>query len=98
MIRGSGDEVRSYFNQLAGAPETRERSAFGRPFDGAGFERFGGEPGRVYRLCLRTVAMGDLNAVDVAQATHHQLLRNAGCLDPREELVDGTKLPLSQTF
>ena len=87
VLRGTGDDLRTFFYQLENAPEAITRNAFGRGFDGQEYERFGGLPGVRYRLALRVVAMGDTNAVDVAQATHRALLQRHGCLTPAEELV-----------
>ena len=36
-------------------------------------------------MCLRVVATGDLNAVDIAQETHRAMLSEAGCMS--EEVV-----------
>jgi len=41
---------------------------------------FGGQPGQLYKLCLDTVAMGNLNAVDICQEAHEAVLRNGGLL------------------
>ena len=59
---------------------------------------FGGKPGVSYRLALRVVAMGDLNAVDIAQQTHTDLLSNAGCMLDKNVLVYGRALPDSSLF
>ena len=37
--------------------------------------------------------MGDLNAVDIAQETHVEILRDAGCMLPDEVLAYGSALP-----
>ena len=58
-VRGSGDDLRSFFYYLRNARGARLRNAFGRAFDGAEVERFGGVPGTSYRLALEVVAMGD---------------------------------------
>ena len=48
-IRGSGEDLKTCFSQCLNAPAALSRSAFGRRFDGSGFEEFGGEPGSAYR-------------------------------------------------
>ena len=40
----------------------------------------GGIAGQQYYLGLRVIAMGDRNAVDVAQETHEQVLADGGVL------------------
>ena len=42
--------------------------------------------------------MGDTNGVDLAQATHESLLRNAGCLDAHQTLIYGRIFPSSSTL
>ena len=79
-IRGSGDDLRGYFHQVRDAHHARSRNCFGRSFDGVGFERYGGSPGELYKLCLETVAMGNLNAVDICQQAHEDVLRRGGLL------------------
>ena len=54
------------------------RNAFGRGFTGESYKEFGGVPGVKYRLALAVIPMGDLNAVDVAQTCHEEILRRAG--------------------
>ena len=41
-IRGSGDDLRSYFNQLKNLEEAVPRSAFGDVFDGEMYSEWGG--------------------------------------------------------
>ena len=77
-IRGSGEDLKTCFPQCLKAPAALSRSAFGRRFDGPGFEEFGGKPGSAYCLALRVIAMGDQIAVDVAQALHVDLSSAAG--------------------
>ncbi len=77
QVRGSGDDLRTYFYQLAQLPELIRRNAFGRRFDGEGYEQWGGQAGKSYYMALRVQAMGDLNAVDIAQAVHVQIFDDA---------------------
>jgi len=84
-IRGSGDDLRGYFHQVRDIPTAESRNCFGRTFDGLGFEEFGGLPGHNYKLCLNTVAMGNLNAVDICQEAHEEVLRSGGLLS--EDIV-----------
>ena len=52
------------------------RNAFGRRFDGEGYEQWGGQAGKSYYMALPVQAMGDLNAVDIAQAVHVQIFND----------------------
>jgi hypothetical protein len=62
-IRGSGDDLRTYFHQLKNSDQAIWRNVLGKQFSGAGWESFGADPHKQYRLALRVAAMGDLNAV-----------------------------------
>ncbi len=73
-VRGSGDDLRTYFYCLRQRQALRERNCFGRAFDGAAYADYGGQAGIVYRLALDVMAMGDHNAPDIAQACHEDLL------------------------
>ena len=67
-VRGSGDDLSNYFYLLAHLPEWTVRNAFGRPVSGALFTEFGYDSSQIYYPAFRVVCMGDLNAVDIAQA------------------------------
>ena len=97
-IRGSGDDLRTYFYCLRGPPTYSRRTCFGRAISGQEARALGGDPRVTYRLGLRVEAMGDLNAVDVAHETHRSILIQAGCLDPRTELIYGSPFPKGQTL
>jgi len=43
--------------------------------------------------CFNTLAMGTSYAVEVAQHSHTNLLRRAGCLDPSQQVKYRTPLP-----
>ena len=47
---------------------------------------------------LASVAMGDCNACEFAQASHRELLIRAGALDPACEICYGEPLPRSRIF
>ena len=55
-------------------------------------------PRVAHRLCLTIIPMGDHNAVDLAQAVHAQVLRNAGCMSDEELLEWGRPIPLGPIF
>lgn len=92
-LRGSGTDLSKYFYRLKECEEMLSRNCFGRRFDGGAYSEFGGVRGCKYRLCLGVVAMGSLNAVDVATKTHLALGEACGGL-PREALMEyGKPLP-----
>ena len=97
-IRGSGDDLSNYFYLLKHNEAWLPRNAIGESFDGAGFEEFGGVAGRRYLLCFRVVAMGDLNAVDISQQVHLELLRKGDCMRPNECIEFRSPLPTSLTY
>ena len=94
VLRGSGDDLRTYFYCLENAEDAVPYNAFGRRLTGsAEWKQYGAAEGRFYRLALRVTAMGDRNAVDVANETHRGVLHAAGCLRPGEELAYGWVYP-----
>ena len=99
VVRGSGDDLRTYFYALANAPEALLHSCFGRRLVGSDeWSAYGARLGVSYRLALRVVGMGDRNAVDIAQACHEGVLRSRGCLRGRERLAYGRRFPLYDTL
>ena len=97
-IRGSGDDLKSYFYQFKNAENSIKRSAFGRPFDGSVCGKFGGVAGTSYLLCLNVVAMGDINAADIGQAVHEAALEAFGCCSDDTKLARGRALPPGPVF
>ena len=93
-VRGSGDDLSNYFYVLAHNPKWLGRNVISpEPLNGSDFLQFGAKAGQRYYLALRVVAMGDLNAVDIAQATHEQVLKNASCFLKHEILEYGQPVP-----
>ena len=76
-MRGSGEDLKSYFFQLEHVPYSRPYDASGRQFKGEENPELQLEAGRAKRLTLRVCAMGGLNSADVAQATHEAVLQQA---------------------
>jgi hypothetical protein len=74
------------------------RNAVGIPFDGEGYEEFGGVKGQSYILSFRVVAMGDLNAVDISQQVHLEVLKDCHCMCDNEVLHFGGPIPASHTL
>ena len=61
--------------------------------DGAHFTDLGYTAGEKYYLAFRVVCMGDVNATDIAQETHTEILKDAGCMDASEVLTYGVTTP-----
>ncbi len=97
-IRASIDDISCFFYCLRSPPQWVARTAFGRVFTGKEAERLGGSASRRYHLGLRVWAMGDSNAVDVAQATHESILRAAGCLRASEHLKYNGPFPAGKVL
>ena len=73
-VTGTGDDLKNFFYNLSTPLEWRKRTAFGRVFSGAEAAELGGSPHKRYHMCLSVWPMGDLNAVDITQATHEAVL------------------------
>lgn len=72
----------------------RGRNAFGGRLPAHLVEEYGGDPALAHRVTFRVVPMGDHNAVDIAQAVHMQVLRDAGLCDPTIFLEWGSPSPM----
>ena len=97
-IRGSGDDLSNYFYLLKHQDEWLPRNAVGKAFDGKGYEAYGGEKGKRYLLAFKVIAMGDLNAVDIAQQVHVEILKGCACVSPSECIEFREPLPASHTM
>jgi len=97
-LRGSGDDLSNYFYLLSHAPNWTHRNCFGRVFTGESAVALGGDPTKRYHLKLTVLGMGDLNSVDIAQATHLGILRGCGCMAPEHSLVYGQPVPESDVL
>lgn len=97
-IRASGDDLQNYFYLIKHLESWHHRNAFGQAFKGALLPELGLEPSQWYVPAFKVVCMGDTNGVDLAQATHESLLRNAGCLDAHQTLIYGRIFPSSSTL
>ena len=92
-MRGSGDDLENCFYLLSHKPVWRPRNCFGRVFSGSDATALRGDAAQRYHMMLKVVAMGELNSVDVAQATHVGLLKKAGCMSNKDALRYGNPLP-----
>ena len=94
-VRGSGDDLSNYFYLLEHKPEWLHRNVVGHVVSGQGFEKFGFDPNEKYILSFKVIPMGDLNAVDIAQQTHLEILRDCGVMSPSEVIAYRSPLPAS---
>eukprot|EP00438_Fugacium_kawagutii_P028079 Skav223928 [mRNA] locus=scaffold2593:382825:387213:+ [translate_table: standard] len=97
-IRGSGDDLSNYFYLLKHRPDWLHRNTVGKAFDGEGYEEYGGINGKRFLLSFQVIAMGDLNAVDIAQQVHLEILRDGQCMAPNECIEFKQPLPASHTL
>ena len=98
VLRGSGDDLRTYFHCLRKAPEAVRRTCVGRVISGAEAEALGGCAQKRYRIGLLVIAMGDTNAVDVANECHRSVLSMYGCLNPANEVIYGNVFHTGPVF
>ena len=92
-IRGSGDDLSNYFYLLKHQEHWLHRNCVGKPVPGFRFQKYGCDPKRKYLLCMKVVPMGDCNAVDIAQQTHLEILREAGVMRENEVIAYRSPLP-----
>ena len=97
-VRGSGDDLSNYFYLLKHNTDWLPRNVVATSFDGEGYEAYGGEKGQKYLLAFRVVAMGDLNAVDISQQVHLEILQDAHCMQDGERIEFRQPLPASHTW
>ena len=53
-LRGSGDDIDTYYFQLGHEPNWYHRNCFGRRITGLAAQRLGGDPSKVYRMALKS--------------------------------------------
>ena len=97
-IRGSGDDLSNYFYLLKHQESWLHRNMIGKPVSGSLFTEYGCDKNKKYVLSFRVIPMGDLNAVDIAQQTHVEILKDAGCMSPNHVLSFKEPLPASHTL
>ena len=90
-IRGSGKDLRSYYNQLLHRDPTR--NVVGRVMLGKEFPDVPCDPQGRYMLGLCVWSMGNQNACEVAHQTHAGVLRAVGGLAPHRLLEWGRPVP-----
>ena len=79
-VRASADDISNYFYHLKLPDNAGKRSGFGQVITGGAAVKLGGLSSGRYHLVSCVWNMGDHNAVDVAQATHEEVLIKGGAL------------------
>ena len=97
-IRGSGDDLSNYFYLLRHQEAWLHRNCIGQPVSGSAFIDYGCDPSMKYLLCFTVIPMGDANAVDIAQQTHLEILREAGTMWDEEVISYKSPLPPKDFF
>ena len=92
-IRGSGDDMESWFFQLQHQDDWHRHNGVGRRLLGKDFVDCGGIVGNRYRLVMRVVGMGDHNGVAFAQNTLEGILRSGGALKAESLLKFSRPIP-----
>ena len=94
-LRASGYDLSCYFTQLREHASGLAYQAVGRPFYGHEYPELRLDPCRLYVMCMLAIGMGDLNAVDIAQEVHLEVLRDHGAFHEEGHLRWACPLPLS---
>ena len=97
-LRISSDDLSEYYYTFKVSKARAARNAIGITFEGHELSHlrcFSEEfRGKQVFLCLSTLAMGDGLAVEIAQQSHYNLLRQlGGCMDPKEVLAYRRAIP-----
>ncbi len=85
-VRGSGDDLNITTSICCKITEHRRSY---------GFEKFRYDPHENYILSFKVIPMGDLNAVDIAQQTHLEILIYCTTMSPSEVIAYRSPLPAS---
>jgi hypothetical protein len=97
-LRGSLHDLRVFFFCLAQPEERVHKNAVGRIWEASDFPDLNLDPAQDYVLCLRVQGMGDLNAVDVAQTVHEEVLKVAGTLREDQVIRYGHPVPAGDSW
>ena len=97
-VRASGYDLSCYFTQLREHASGLAYQAVGRPFYGHEYPELRLDPCRLYVMCMLAIGMGDLNAVDIAQEVHLEVLRDYGAFHEEGHLRWACPLPLSSVL
>ena len=93
ILRGSGDDLETYFYHWSEAESMIPRRAFGRKVTGEEAAELGGNPRETYRMALTALGMGGFNSPDICQELHENLLRSHGALEEANTIRHGRPLP-----
>ena len=96
FLRGSGDDLRTYYYSLALPTNWIKYNSVGRRVDPKIVLEWGGDPKVAYRPAMRVLGMGDTNACCIAQGVHEHILEQNGLLSPETKLVHGSPVPQSE--
>ena len=92
-LRGSGEDLKTFYFSLAHEPDWICRNAVGTAITGSDARRLGGDPTEEYYLCFKVWGMGDGNACDIAQTTHEAILCSHDALPEECVLRGGSPAP-----
>ena len=100
-LRLSSDDLREYYHTFIVSRARAKRNCIGLAFSASelsGFRAFdpSEHAGRPLYLALRTLAMGDSLAVELAQESHLRLLESVGAMRPSERVCSRHPLPRSR--
>ena len=102
VLVASADDLQDFYHTFLVGPRRAARNAFNMTFPGALFEGWSSFSPDLARSrvipALRTLAMGDNLAVELAQCAHWCLLRRAGCAGARGLLKYHSPVPRGPLF
>ena len=98
FLRGSGDDLKTYYYTLALPTNWVPYNSVGRRVKKDIVKEFGGNPDLHYRVAMRVLGMGDTNACCIAQAVHEHVLQQQGLLKAEHKLVYGEPIPQASLF
>ena len=98
FLRGSGYDIKVYYYNLRQDPGQARHNAVGNIVDPCVVERFGGDPSVPHYLAFNVYGMGDLNACDIAEAVHQNILEASQAFPAESQLHFGDPVPASRTW
>ena len=98
FLRGSGDDLRTYYYSLALPTNWIRFNSVGRRVDPQVVLEWKGDPSVAYRPAMRVLGMGDSNACCIAQGVHEHILEQYGLLSPQTKLIYGSPVPHSKVL
>ena len=92
-LRGSGDDLKTYYYSLALPSNWIKYNSVGRRVAVDVVRDWGGDVSVPYRACMKVLGMGDTNACCIAQGVHEHILEQGGLLQPNTKMVYGQSVP-----